>query len=121
MDKLDKLLTPLSSARHLHYQVEQAHKTTPEYAFENVCREIVSFERTLSETEAVGCYLASFGQSILLNIRSVSLSGQFICMEGITNDGNDARLIQHFTQTSILLIKMKSEEPRHPIGFLRNP
>lgn len=88
-----------------------------ESAFKALVEKITAFEATLKDTEAVGTLLASFGQSILLNIRSVSQAGQFICMEGITSDGSEASLVQHYTQTSMLLLKVKTEEPRRPIGF----
>lgn len=88
-----------------------------ELAFETIAQKIAAFEKTLNNTEAVGTLLASFGQSILLSIHRVSRAGQFICMEGLTSNGDEASLVQHYTQTSLLLLKVKAEEPRRPIGF----
>jgi len=53
-----------------------------------------------------------------LQISSISRAGQFFCFDGLTEQGDEARLVQHFTQTSILLVKLKSELPRRPIGFV---
>ena len=92
-------------------------RSPQEYAFETLVEEIRAFEKTLAGTEAVGTLLASFGQSVMLNIRTVKRAGQFICMEGVTGDGSEASLVQHYTQTSMLLLKVKTEEPRRPIGF----
>jgi hypothetical protein len=38
-------------------------------------------------------------------------------MEGVTSDGEDATLVQHYTQTSMLLGKVTIEGPHRPIGF----
>lgn len=95
-------------------------KSPTEYAFEALVDEVRQFEGALSEGEVVGAMLASFGQSITLQISSISRSGQFFCFDGLTGDGDQARLVQHFTQTSVLLVKLKTELPRRPIGFVAN-
>jgi hypothetical protein len=80
--------------------------------------EVKQFETALADGEVVGAMLASFGQAVTLQISSVSRAGQFFCFDGLTDRGDEARLVQHFTQTSILLIKLKTDLPRRPIGFV---
>jgi hypothetical protein len=95
--------------------------TSPaEQAFETLAKQIADFEKTLNDEEAVGSLLASFGQCVNLNIRNVSRAGQFICMSGTLADGSEANLVQHFTQISVLLVKVKvqPEVQRAPIGFV---
>ncbi|MFL9863207.1 DUF6173 family protein [Paraburkholderia fungorum] len=89
-----------------------------ERAFDVLVDEVKQFETALTEGEAVGAMLASFGQAIKLQISSISRAGQFFCFDGLTEQGDEARLVQHFTQTSILLVKLKNELPRRPIGFV---
>jgi hypothetical protein len=93
--------------------------TPAEQAFESLTNQIRIFERALTGSEAVGAMLASFGQSVLLQVHTVSRAGQFVCMEGINSNGDEARLVQHFTQVSLMLTKIKvaPEKPRRPIGF----
>lgn len=88
-------------------------------AFESLVARVREFEASLSDTEAVGVMLASFGSAVHLQLTSLSRSGQFICLEGKTEDGGEATLVQHYTQTSILLMKIKPvlDSPRRPIGF----
>lgn len=114
---LQGLANPILPSLDLHHPRIPDFKSQQEYAFDTLVEEIRAFERTLARTEAVGTLLASFGQSVMLNIRTVKRAGQFICMEGITGDGSEASLVQHYTQTSMLLLKVKTEEPRRPIGF----
>ncbi|MGF6807659.1 hypothetical protein OKW30_002785 [Paraburkholderia sp. Clong3] len=87
-------------------------------AFETLVGQVRAFEATLSDSETVGAMLASFGQTVTLQIQTISRAGQYFCFEGITPDGNDARLVQHYTQASLLFIKLKAEQPRQPIGFV---
>lgn len=103
------------------YDVEIPIPLSPaEQAFKTLASTIAKFEKTLKAEEAVGSLLASFGQSVHLQIHEVSRSGQFICMRGALSDGSEATIVQHFTQTSLMLVKVKTEVPRSPIGFIHN-
>lgn len=95
-------------------------KSPPEYAFDSLVDQIKHFEARTSEVEVVAAMLASFGQSVTIHIHQLRLSGQMICMEGVTNDGNPATLVQHFTQASILLLTVPKAptEQKRPIGFV---
>jgi hydroxypyruvate isomerase len=94
-------------------------KTAPEHAFDSLAKQIKKFEGQTSEQEVVAAMLASFGQSVTLHIHRIRLSGQMICMEGITDSGSPATLVQHYTQASILLLKVPKapQEEKRPIGF----
>ncbi len=95
-------------------------KPVPEYAFDSLVKQIQKFENQTSAEEVVGAMLASFGQSVTLHIHNIRLSGQMICMEGVTDSGTPATLVQHYTQASILLLKVPKAplEEKRPIGFV---
>ncbi|CAD6548639.1 hypothetical protein LMG27952_04761 [Paraburkholderia hiiakae] len=90
------------------------------YAFKTFVEEVRAFETSLVEGEAVGAMLASFGKSVMLQITQISRAGQFFCFDGITENGDSARLVQHYTQASILLIKLQTNEASRPIGFVHH-
>ena len=91
-----------------------------EHAFQSLSKQIKQFEIATGDGEVVAAMLASFGQSVTIHIHQIRLSGQFFCMEGITSDGDPATLVQHFTQTSLFLLKVPKTptEQKRPIGFL---
>ncbi|WP_186205904.1 DUF6173 family protein [Burkholderia gladioli] len=97
-------------------------KSIGEYAFESLVEEVKAFEASLSAGEAVGALLASFGTAVTIQISQLSCKDQFICFDGTTPDGNHARLVQHYTQASMLLVKLTAPtvEPA-PIGFIHSP
>ncbi|WP_146229993.1 DUF6173 family protein [Paraburkholderia tropica] len=89
-----------------------------EMAFNTIAAEAKAFEESLRDGELVGAMMASFGREVTLQISSISRSGQFIRFDGVSDAGQEVRLIQHFTQTSLLFVKL--ERPgvqRRPIGF----
>lgn len=92
----------------------------PEAAFESLIEQVKKFEQATTEEEVVAAMLASFGQSVILHIHQIRLAGQLFCMDGITPDGDPASLVQHFTQTSILLLKVPKapSEQKRAIGFI---
>lgn len=95
-------------------------KTPAEQVFVSLGKQIRLFEEETSDDEVVAAMLASFGQSVMIHIHLIRLSGQMICMEGTTDAGAPATLVQHFTQASILLLKAKKapKEEKRPIGFV---
>ncbi|WP_176331659.1 MULTISPECIES: DUF6173 family protein [Burkholderia cepacia complex] len=96
-------------------------KTASEYAFDTLVEEIKAFEASLAGGEAVGAMLASFGKEVTIQITQIASAGQFICFDGVTADGSHARLVQHFTQASLLLVKLaKPVAPANPIGFVHS-
>lgn len=91
-----------------------------EHAFQSLVKQIRQFEKVTGEEEVVAAMLASFGQSVLIRLHQIRLAGQFFCMDGITSDGSPASLVQHFTQASLLLLKVPKAptEEKRPIGFI---
>ncbi len=82
---------------------------------------INEFHKSLDEEHEAGARLVSFGQSITFHIEDIGFSNpSLISFSGRTETGEPVELIQHVTQISILLMKMKRakpEEPKRPIGF----
>lgn len=91
-----------------------------QYAFESLVEQVKKFEMDTSDEEVVAAMLASFGQSVTMHIHRIRRSGQMFCLEGITESGSSATLVQHFTQASILLLKVPKApaEAKRSIGFL---
>lgn len=92
-------------------------RTAHEAAFDIIVSQVRDFEAALADSEAVGGMLASFGQSVTLQITHISRAGQFLCFDGVTSDGDVARLVQHYTQASLLLVKLTVPAKPNPIGF----
>lgn len=82
---------------------------------------INDFHKSLDEDHEAGARLVSFGQSITFHIEDISWwNPSLISFVGKTENGEPVELIQHITQISVLLIKMKRPEPltpKRPIGF----
>ncbi|MPV55871.1 hypothetical protein CFB46_12100 [Burkholderia sp. HI2761] len=92
-------------------------RTAHEAAFDTIVSQVRDFEAALADSEAVGGMLASFGQTVTLQITHISRAGQFLCFDGVTNEGDVARLVQHYTQSSLLLVKLTVPTKPNPIGF----
>jgi hypothetical protein len=92
-----------------------------DYQHEVIMESIKDFEDSLDNDHEVAIQLASFGQSILLNVTSIGFSNpSLIHFYGYVN-GQFAELIQHVNQLSFLLLSTKKDEPtREPrrIGFI---
>ena len=71
--------------------------------------QIKDFEATLTENEEVGARLAAFGGSILLHIREISWHNpDLLILEGVLDGSGDrAKLLQHVSQTNLLLVAVK--------------
>jgi hypothetical protein len=91
--------------------------------YERLVEQIMQFQEQLKLDEEVGAYLASFGREIYLHIEQVEYSDPYyIIFSGTLENGQKARLVQHVSQTSILLMaaKVEPEANRKPyrIGFM---
>jgi hypothetical protein len=81
---------------------------------------INDFHKSLEEDYEAGVKLVTFGQSVTFHIEKIGYwNPSLISFKGHTENGDPVELIQHVTQISILLLKMKrhSQEPKRPIGF----
>lgn len=94
-----------------------------DYQYEILCEHIKEFQDNLDDDHEVGVQLASFGQSIILNVTDISYSNpSLIHFYGYYN-GNEAHLIQHINQLSFLLLSVPKADPDKParrIGFDTN-
>jgi len=82
---------------------------------------INDFHRDLDDDFEVGVQLVSFGNQITFHIKNIGYwNPSLISFSGVADNGDPVDLIQHVTQISILLMKMKRnepEKPKTPIGF----
>lgn len=82
---------------------------------------IGNFDKSLDNKHEVGVRLVSFGQTVIFHLRAIGYyNPSLIAFSGETDDGQPVELIQHVSQISILLMKMKRknpETPKKPIGF----
>lgn len=94
-----------------------------DYQYELLCKHIKAFQDTLDDEHEVGLQLASFGQSIVLNVVEIGYSNPcLIHFYGYYN-GNKCHLIQHVNQLSFLLLAVPKSDPDKParrIGFDTN-
>lgn len=87
--------------------------------YEILMDSIREFESDLDEKHEVGVRLASFGQSILMNVTGIGYSNpSLIHFYGQVN-GKNAELIQHVNQLNFLLMAVPVEDGHSPrrIGF----
>ncbi len=82
---------------------------------------INDFHKALDEEHEVGVRLVNFGQSVTFHLQEISYRNpSLISFIGHTENGEPVELIQHVSQISVLLLKMKRESiqsPKKPIGF----
>jgi len=96
-------------------------KMPPQRMFEAVVSQVQAFEQSLTAGEDVGVMLTTLGAGLVIHVRNLAHSQEAIFIAGVDEDGREVELIQHFTQISILLTRVKAqnpEEPRRQIGFL---
>ena len=88
--------------------------------FEILSKYIKAFEQSLDSEHEVGIKLASFGQSITMQVTEVSYEKSVLMVfKGYVN-GNMSTLIQHVSQLNFLLTAIPKEpsKPKRPIGFV---
>lgn len=83
---------------------------------------INDFHKSLDNEHEAGVRLVNFGQTVTFHIEDISYwNPSLISFIGYTESGEPVELIQHVSQISILLMKMKRkevEQPKRPIGFM---
>ena len=116
-------LDSLNISPHL-FDLPLSVPTNPNLASEFHYRLITminNFHKELDAEYEAGAQLVSFGQKVTFHIKNIGYwNPSLIRFYGITDDGLPVELIQHISQISILLVKMKRdnpEEPKRPIGF----
>ena len=119
MDVIDqyKAISKISSTLK---PIEIRNYRNADYQYEILCKDIKEFEQSLDDEHEVALKLASFGQSITLNVTNIGYSNpSLIHFYGYV--GNDkAHLIQHVNQLNFLMIatpKIDPQKPARRIGF----
>jgi len=84
---------------------------------------ISNFDKSLDNEYEVGLRLVSFGEAMTFHLTSLSYwNPSLISFKGLTKNGEPVELIQHVTQISLLLMKIKRTDPEKPkrsIGFIQ--
>jgi hypothetical protein len=82
---------------------------------------INNFDNNLDNEFEVGVRLVNFGQSVTFHLQDIGYwNPSLISFSGHTEQGDPVELIQHVSQISILLLKVKRKDPsqpKRPIGF----
>src|SRR5690606_19441303 len=96
---------------------------TAKGAYKRILKRVIDFENGLDQQHEVGLTLANFGQSITLSVSAIGyIDPMFVVFHGHTGNGEPIELIQHFSQISFALIRIKRknpEKPKAPIGFVQ--
>ncbi|MFD1179662.1 DUF6173 family protein [Paenibacillus puldeungensis] len=93
-----------------------------DYQYEVITESILDYQKKLDDTLDVALFLASFGQTVLMQVTNVGYSNpSIIRFYGFVN-GRESELIQHVSQLSFLLTSTPKDDPnREPIrikGFV---
>lgn len=90
--------------------------------YQQIVKEIKAFESTLDDTHEVGMRLVHFGDSMQFHVTAIKYINPYLLLFfGHLDDGSPVELIQHISQLSFLIVKLKRlhpEKPKRPIGFL---
>lgn len=87
-----------------------------EHVFHPLIEEIKEFQSSLSDEVDLG--IITNGSGPVLHISEAYLEDGAIVFDGVTDQGYKARLVQHYTQMSILLVAVpKIGETATRIGF----
>jgi hypothetical protein len=82
---------------------------------------INNFDKGLEQEFEVGVRLVNFGQAVTFHLQGMGFRNpSLISFSGYTEQGEPVELIQHVSQISILLTKVKRQDtlqPKRPIGF----
>lgn len=91
-----------------------------DYQFEILIQSIKEFENQLNDQQEIAVQLASFGQSVTLNVTSIGyINPSIIKFKGFVN-GQFSELIQNVSQLNFLLMAVPKEileAPPRRIGF----
>jgi len=111
---VDKLNQEANEQRRI-----DAYNKSAKHVFDVIIREIKKVEDALDSEHEAAVKLASFGETILMNVEKIGYrEPHFIYFYGSVN-GQPASLIQHTGQLSFLVIAVKTEieRPARRIGF----
>lgn len=109
----------------MNHIAESAHRRNNPVldVFESVRSFAQEFEASLDESHEVGARLVSFGNAVTFHVRTIGYSApNIIWFDGITDDGNRVKLVQHVSQLSVLFVALPAAatEKKRSIGFVTN-
>lgn len=110
----------LNSLGKLNYSDLIKDRSLADSQYDILCRCIKDFQNTLDSEHEVGILLASFGQSVLLNVCNIGYSNPCLIHFYGTYNGYKTHLIQHVSQLNFLLVAVPKSDPDKPanrIGF----
>lgn len=94
-----------------------------EIVAENIYRELLNYQASLSDTEDVAMSIVQFNESTTILVDSIGYIGyNLIRFLGKDNLGKPLELIQHISQLNFLLMvvpKSEKEPEKRKIGFLQ--
>lgn len=90
--------------------------------FELLKKHIRKFESSLDENHEVGVMLTNFGQSVLMNVHSITYEYPVLLIFNGYVNGQRATLVQHINQLNFMLMALQKtgESQKQPIGFVYN-
>ena len=107
--------------RNTEILAEIAEARSAEGFVKRIMGEIRTFESSLDAAHEVGIRLVSFGQALTFHVTGIGfIEPSLILFHGLTDAQEPVELVQHLTQISFLLMKVKRlepEKPKKPIGF----
>ncbi|MBE7683261.1 MULTISPECIES: DUF6173 family protein [Paenibacillus] len=83
--------------------------------------QIKAFEDELNESEEIAIQLASFGQSVLMNVTEIGFHNPSLMFFYGHVNGQWSQLVQHVSQLSFLITVVPKSDPNRParrIGFI---
>jgi hypothetical protein len=114
-------LNPLDSIEPI--RIDNRDYGLADYQYEILMEAIKEFEDQLDDSQEVGVLLASFGQSIVMQVTNIGYSNpSLIHFHGFVN-GKKSELIQNVNQLSFLLTSVAKSDPNKParrIGFIQD-
>jgi hypothetical protein len=110
----EKILEKVGNGLRDHYAAD--------YQYEIIMKSITEFEASLDDQHEVAVQLASFGQSLIMQVVEIGFVNPLLLrFYGYVN-GNKAELIQNISQLNFLLMASRKADPEKParrIGFLK--
>jgi hypothetical protein len=116
---MDNSLIPKINIPDIEIDTPMQHMWADEQ-FEIIKQYVEEFEETLDNEHEVGMMLTNFGQSVLMQVISITYRNPVLLIfKGCVN-GRESTLIQHINQLSFLLttVEKEPERPKRKIGFI---
>lgn len=112
---------PIEDEEPLALRIPARNFYLADYQYEILMRSIKEFEDTLDDDHEVAIQLASFGESIIMNVTDIGYSNPSLIHFYGYVDGKKAELIQHVSKLNFLLLAVPKSDPNRParrIGFV---